>query len=126
MEKRITEIKNLKKGSFVLIDGAPCVVDSLQVSKAGKHGSAKARIVVKGIFDGIKRNIVKPGGTRMDVPIIEKKTAQVLAFVGDNVQLMDLEDYSTFEVKKPEFELTEGDEVTIWRYGPNVMIKQKK
>ncbi|MFC2143214.1 translation initiation factor IF-5A [Candidatus Aenigmatarchaeota archaeon] len=126
MEKRITEIKNLKSGSFVLIDGAPCVVDSLQVSKAGKHGAAKARIVVKGIFDKTKRNIVKPGGTKMDVPVIEKKTAQVLAFVGENIQLMDLEDYSTFEVKKPEFDVGEGDEVVIWKYGPNVMIKNKK
>ncbi len=127
MEKRITEIKNLKPGSFVLVDDAPCVVDSVQISKAGKHGAAKARIVVKGIFDSVKRNIVKPGDTRMDVPVIEKKPAQVIAFVGSNVQLMDMENYSTFEVLKPDdIELKEGDEVLLWVYGNNTLIKSKK
>src|SRR3989344_2282683 len=127
MEKRITEIKNLKPGSFVLIDDIACVVESIQISKAGKHGAAKARIVVKGVFDNIKRNIVKPGDTRMDVPMIEKKSAQVIAFVGTNVQLMDTETYGTIEVTKPEdVDIKEGDEVLLWVYGPHVLIKSKK
>lgn len=127
MEKKITEIKNLKPGSFVLIDDAPCVVDSVQISKAGKHGAAKARIVVKGIFDNTKRNVVKPGDTRMDVPVIEKKSAQVIAFIGSNVQLMDLETFETFDVAKPEdIEIKEGDEVLLWIYGKNILIKSKK
>ena len=127
MEKRITEIKNLKPGSFVLIDDAPCVVDSIQISKAGKHGAAKARIIVKGIFDSTKRNVVKPGDTRMDVPVIEKKPAQVIAFIGSNVQLMDLETFETFDVAKPEdIDIKEGDEVLLWVYGKNILIKSKK
>jgi translation initiation factor 5A len=128
MEKRVTEIKTLKKGSFVLIDEAPCRVDSLQISKPGKHGGAKARLTAVGIFDNQKRVIVKPAATKVDVPIIEKKNAQVIAIIGDNAQLMDLTDYSMSEVLIPEDlkPLQEGEEVITWKYGSFVMIKSRK
>jgi translation initiation factor 5A len=119
-------MKNLKTGSFVLFDDIPCVVESVQISKAGKHGAAKARVVAKGVFEVARKNVVKPGDSKVEVPIIEKSGAQVIALSEKNVQLMDLQDYSTFEVAKPDFELKEGDEVTIWRYANYVMIKSKK
>ena len=130
MEKKPTEIKNLKPGSYVLIDDVPCVVEKVQKSKAGKHGAAKARMMARGVFDtGIKKIIVKPADTRMDSPVIEKKTAQVISLSGNNAQLMDLVDYTTFEVAIPEElkdQLTEGDEVTTWEFGAYRMIKGKK
>lgn len=130
MEKKPVEIKNLKPGSYVLIDDVPCVVEKVQKSKAGKHGAAKARMFARGVFDpAVRKIIVKPADTRMDVPIIEKKTAQVISLSGNHVQLMDLTDYSTFEVTIPEElqgQLVEGDEVTVWEFGSYRMIKGKK
>ena len=79
MEKHSVEIKNLKPGGFVLIDDVPMRVDKVQKSKAGKHGAAKARLFASGIFDEIKKIIVKPGDAKVDVPIIDKKSAQVIA-----------------------------------------------
>lgn len=67
-----------------------------------------------GIFDNQKRNIVKPVDAKIDVPIIDKRTAQVLALMGSDVQLMDLETYETFEIPIPEElrnDLIEGAEV---------------
>ena len=75
MEKKQVEIKNLKPGSYVLIDDVPFRVDKVQKSKAGKHGAAKARLFASGMFSDIKKIIVKPGVAKMDVPVIEKKTA---------------------------------------------------
>ncbi len=130
MEKRPTEIKNLKPGSYVLIEDVPCVVEKVQKSKSGKHGAAKARLFARGVFDTeIKKIIVRPGDTRMDVPIIEKKTAQVISLSADNAHLMDMTDYATFEVKIPDElkgQLTEGDEVVTWGFGSYRMIKGKK
>lgn len=127
VEKKQVEIKNLKPGSYVLIDDVPCVVEKLQKSKSGKHGAAKARMFARGVFDDIKKIIVKPGDTRMDVPVIEKKTAQVISLSGSNAQLMDLADYSTFDAKIPdELLLKEGDEVVTWGFGSYKMIKGKK
>lgn len=129
MEKRSTEIKNLKPGGFVLIDDVPCVVEKVQTSKSGKHGAAKARLFARGIFDGNKKIIVKPGDSKVDVPIVEKKSAQVISLSGDYAQLMDLTSYETSDVKIPEElkgQLVEGDEVLVWSFDRYVMIKGKK
>ncbi len=95
-------IKNLKKGSFVLIDDVPCRVVSVNISKSGKHGAAKARVEGMGLVDGRRRDIIKPADAKVPVPILLKKQAQVLAIIGDRVQLMDLTDYSNFELDIPE------------------------
>ena len=67
-----------------------------------------------GIFDNQKRSLVKPVDSKIDIPIIDKRAAQVLAIMGSDVQLMDMEDYDTFEVPIPDElrdQLLEGAEV---------------
>lgn len=129
MEKKPIEIKNLKPGGFCLIDDIPCVVEKVQHSKSGKHGAAKARLFAKGLFTDVKKIIVKPGDSRIDIPIIEKTAAQVVALSGDNVQVMDTTSYEMYDLPVPDElkgQLVEGDEVLVWRYGNYVMIKSKK
>ena len=130
MEKKLQEIKNLKPGSYVLLDDVPCIVEKLQTSKSGKHGAAKARISARGVFDPeVRKIVVKPGDTRMEVPIIEKKTAQLIAMSGSHAQLMDMTDYTNYEVNMPEElrgQIVEGDEVVVWEFGAYKMIKGKK
>ncbi|MGB9786495.1 MAG: translation initiation factor IF-5A, partial [Infirmifilum uzonense] len=101
MSTRPEEAGNIKVGSFVVIDGEPCRVVEVEKSKTGKHGSAKARIVGIGFFDGAKRSIVVPTDARVDVPIIRKFNAQVVSVTGDSLMLMSLDDYSTIEVPMP-------------------------
>jgi len=119
MSTRPEEAGNVKVGSFIVIDGEPCRVVEVEKSKTGKHGSAKARIVGIGIFDGVKRSIVVPTDAKVEVPVVKKFNAQVVAVTGDYVQLMSLEDYNTFEVPIPQEEeirskLGEGVEVEVW------------
>ena len=102
MEKTTASIKNLKPNGFVLIDDAPCRVERVTISSSGKHGAAKARLDAIGLFDNRRRSIVKPGDETVDVPIVTKKKAQVLAIVGNKAQIMDLVDYSVFELDIPE------------------------
>jgi len=87
---------------------------SISTSKPGKHGEAKARIEAIGIFDGQKRSIVHPVRHKVHVPMIDKRSAQVLALMGDTIQLMDLDTYETFEMPIPnEFksQLKPGKEI---------------
>lgn len=117
LEKTTTVIKNLKKGSFVLIDDVPCRVGSISSGKSGKHGASKTRVEAIGLFDGRRRSMVKPSHDTVNVPIINKKKAQVLAISGDRVQLMDLSNYSMFELDIPEElkgKLNSGDEVNYF------------
>ncbi|HDJ04383.1 translation initiation factor IF-5A [Candidatus Bathyarchaeota archaeon] len=117
---RPAEIGSLKVGNYVIIDGEPCRIVDLTKSKPGKHGSAKARVVAIGIFDGVKRSFVKPVSAQVDVPIIEKRGGQVIAILPSALQIMDLETYEVFEVPFPEDEnlrkkLTQGVEIEYWQ-----------
>ena len=73
----------LKKGSYVIIDGVACIVRDNQISRPGKHGHAKCRIEAIGIINSQKKIIAIPGHDSLQVPIIEKKTAQILSVSGD-------------------------------------------
>ncbi|MHA1772209.1 MAG: translation initiation factor IF-5A [Candidatus Thorarchaeota archaeon] len=101
MSIRKTEAKTLKPGSYFLIDGEPCRVVSIEKSKPGKHGAAKANIVAIGFFDGRKRNTIMPADRMVDVPVIDKRSATIIADMGETYQLMDAETYETYEVAKP-------------------------
>ncbi len=120
------EAKSLKPGNYVVIDDEPCKVLNVSTSKPGKHGAAKARIEAIGLIDGKRREIVKPGSASVDVPIIEKLKAQVLSVSGNSVQLMDMQDYETFECAIPEElqgKLSEGQEVIYWKVlGKRVLV----
>ena len=114
MSKKVVEVKTLKVGKYVILDGEASKIVNIQTSSPGKHGAAKARVDAIGIFDNQKRGIVKPVDAKIDNPIKEKKTAQVLALMGSDLQLMDLETYETFEVPIPDDlrnDLVEGAEV---------------
>ncbi len=109
----------LKTGSFVIIDGEPCVVLDLSKSKPGKHGSAKVRVDAKGVFDGVRRSKIFRADESVEVPIIDKRTAQVVNVMPDSIQLMDMESYEIFEIEPPEDEeirakLAPGKEVEYW------------
>jgi translation initiation factor 5A len=92
------EVRELKEGRYMVIDNEPCKILSISTSKPGKHGEAKARIEAIGIFDGNKRSVVYPVKHKVQVPIIDKRTAQVVAIMGAEVQLMDLETYEMFHL----------------------------
>jgi translation initiation factor 5A len=113
--KQQVEVKELKEGKYVIIDDEPCVIKSIAKSKPGKHGSAKARIDAIGIFDNQKRSIISSVSAKTYVPIVERKTAQVLSISGNVAQLMDMADYSTLELTIPDEykeRVKEGEEIT--------------
>jgi translation initiation factor 5A len=124
-----TSIKNLQPGKFVVIDEEPCKVLNVTTSVPGKHGGAKARLEVVGIFDNRRRSIVKPADTEMEIPIVEKKVGQVVAIAGDTAQIMDLETYETFDSKIPDElkgKLVQGGEVIYWILMGRKMLMQVK
>ncbi|RLG75658.1 MAG: translation initiation factor IF-5A [Thermoprotei archaeon] len=113
------ELGELRKGNFIVIDGEPCRIVEMSRAKVGKHGSAKAHVVAIGFFTGTKKTLVAPVSHRVEVPVIEKRTGQILADLGEVLQIMDLETYETMEIEKPEEEslrekLKPGVEVEYW------------
>ncbi len=128
MEKTFKKVSQLKDGSYLLIDGVPCRVKGMEVSKAGRHGSTKARISAFGLFDGQKRQLLKPTSAEIEVPIIQRGNAQVVAVMGDVVQIMDLKSYECFNVQKPKEMggLKSGVELEYIRFGEQARVLRKK
>lgn len=113
--KEQVETRELKEGRYVIIDDEPCVIKSIAKSKPGKHGAAKARVDAVGIFDGQKRSIVQPVTAKVYVPIVERKSGQILTIGDTSAQLMDNNDYSTIDVPITDSDrekLEEGKEVS--------------
>lgn len=122
-------VGTLQKGNYIVIEGVACRVVDMQTSRPGKHGHAKVRIAAVGLIDGRKRDIVMPGHDNIDVPIIDKKTAQVLSITGDMANIMDSETYETFDLKIPDEmkgQVTEGCTILYWAILNDKVMKQVK
>lgn len=100
--KRQGEIREIKKGSFLIIDDHPCKIVSVDISAPGKHGHAKARIEGFSMFDNTRHSCISPTHAKCDIPIIDKRQAQVLSVSGETVQLMDSENFETFDMQLPD------------------------
>jgi len=122
------KVSQLKEGSFLLIDDAVCRIKIIEKSKPGRHGAAKARISAIGVFDNQKRNLLRPTSAEVEVPIVQRDNAQVVAVQGSTVQVMDLKTYDIFSVKKPADidNLSSGVEVEFMKYGDNASITKKR
>ncbi|WP_018257683.1 translation initiation factor IF-5A [Halomicrobium katesii] len=117
MPRQQTEVRELDEGSYVMMEETPCKITAYSTAKPGKHGSAKARVDGKGVFDGKKRSLSQPVDAKIWVPIIQRKQGQVVSVTGDDAQVMDLETYDTFTMRIPEDEdLNPDDEIEYLEY----------
>ncbi|MBI3032667.1 translation initiation factor IF-5A [Candidatus Woesearchaeota archaeon] len=129
MSTKSVSVGTLQKGSYVVLEGAACKVTDVQVSRPGKHGHAKVRLTGVGLLDDKKRVVVMPGHDNVDVPLIEKKSAQVLSINGDVANVMDAETYETFDLKiDPELkdQCVEGCQILYWQVLDTKVMKQVK
>lgn len=121
------EASDLSNGSYVMIDDEPCEVRSVSMSSPGKHGSAKAKIKARGVFDEKDRHITKPGDSMMMSPDIEKKEGQIVSIDGDIAQVMDMDTYETGEMQMPDdLDVTENDTIEYWVISDRKLVKGLK
>jgi translation initiation factor 5A len=124
------DLGSLKVGSYIVIDGEPCRIVSYDHSKPGKHGSAKARVAAMGVFDGSRHSIVAPVSANVEVPLIDKRTGQLISVDGQVMQIMDLETFEVFETSAVEDEirdkLNQGGEVEYWKVLERIKIVRVK
>src|SRR3989338_4737016 len=117
MSFKMINATDARVGTNIMVEGNPCTVKSMDVSKTGKHGHAKVRIEAVGIIDGKKRVFVIPGHDKLEAPLVEKRKAQVLTKGQDIISVMDLESFETIDVPCSEEikdELEEGGNVEYW------------
>lgn len=124
------DLGSLKVGSYIIIDNEPCRIVSYDHSKPGKHGSAKARVSAIGVFDGSKHSMVSPVSANVEVPLIDKRSGQIVSITGSSLQIMDLETFEVFETSSVEEEIrdkiVQGGEIEYWKVLDRVKIVRAK
>jgi translation initiation factor 5A len=124
------DLGSLKVGSYIIIDNEPCRIVSYDHSKPGKHGSAKARVAAMGVFDGSRHSLVSPVSANVEVPLINKRSGQVISISGQTLQIMDLETFEVFETSAVEEDIKnkirQGGEVEYWQVLDRVKIVRVK
>jgi len=126
MVLKIISATEAKPGVSILLDGEPYTVKKIDVSKTGKHGAHKCRIEAIGILNDQKKIIAVPGHERFEVPMVDKRKAQVLS-VSDKASIMDLESFETLEIDCPEeikSQIQENSNVEYWDIEGKKIIKR--
>jgi len=126
VETTPTPIKELKPGNYVMDEDEPCRINDIAISKPGKHGATKARVECVGLFDGRNRSIMKPAADTLLVPLINKRRCQVLSVSGKMAQVMDMENFSTFDVNISEdikVKVEPGREINYWKIGDKILLR---
>jgi translation initiation factor 5A len=131
-----SDLGSLKIGSYILLPvadqptGEPCRIVEYDTSKPGKHGSAKARIVGVGVFDGQKRPHVGPVSMQIHVPLIDKRTGQIISMTDAGTQVMDSETFETLDITLIDDEIKDkiqqGKDVEYWKVMGRTMITRIK
>ncbi len=103
----------------------------METAKTGKHGSAKARILIRSIVSGKTTELVKPTQDPIEVPVINKIKGQVIAKISDDkYTVMDLDTYETFDAKVLDENLKgkiqEGQKVLVWDVGEKLIVQAFK
>ena len=114
---RLINATEAKPGTTIMVDGQACTVRSNDISKTGKHGASKCRMEAIEIFSGKKKIVAVPGHERFEVPMIEKKRAQILSVSDSTASVMDLESYETLDLQFMEEikeELAPEKQVEYW------------
>lgn len=117
MVLKVVDATELKVGSYALFDGETCVIKSVETSKTGKHGAKKCRFEAIGVISGKKKCLMMPGSERIEIPMVDKRRAQVLSLTSEGVSIMDSENFENFELSIPEEfsgQITDGIEVEYW------------
>ena len=117
MTTKVVGAGSIKEGDCLVIEGVACKAVEVLSSKSGKHGHAKVRVTAVGLTDDKKRVVVMPAHDNVEVPIIEKRSAQVLSISGDHANVMDGESYETFDLKIPDElkgQVIDGCSILYW------------
>jgi translation initiation factor 5A len=129
MVAKIINATEAKVGTNILIDGRASTIKKIDISKTGKHGHAKCRVEAVGIINGNKKVFVIPGHDRFEVPMVDKRKAQVLSKSNGKVSLMDLENFETIEVDCPDTDLfeqlEENGNAEYWDIEGDKIVKRK-
>ena len=126
MVARVIDATEMRVNTFLLLDGVAHQVKKMDISKTGKHGHSKVRFEAVNIFSGKKKVAVVPGHDKFEVPMINKRNAQVLSVNGNMASIMDSETFENLDLEIGEGVdgIVEGGNVEYWDIEGEKLLKR--
>ena len=127
MVSKVIEATEMRVGTYLMIDGGAYQVKKMDISKTGKHGHAKVRYEAVSVITGKKKVQVVPGHDKFEVPMIDKRKAQVLSISGEHANLMDSESFENLDLQisgELKEQISEGDTIEYWNVEGEKLIKK--
>jgi translation initiation factor 5A len=127
MVLKVIDATEMRVGTTVMIDGAAHTVKKMDTSKTGKHGHTKVRYEAVSILTGKKKVAVVTGHEAFEVPLVDKREAQVLSVSNDKASIMDSQSFENLELSVPEElkdTLKDGVSVEYWDIEGEKLIKR--
>jgi translation initiation factor 5A len=117
---------DMRVGGYALFDGVAHQIRKADTSKTGKHGHAKVRYEAMNAFTGKKKVGVIPGHDKVEVPMIDKRTGQVLSVHENVASIMDSENFENMDLEIGEGieGVNEGVEVEYWDIEGEKLLKR--
>ena len=96
---------DLKRGLVVELDGAPHLVESVQVSSPTARGGNRIhRVRLRNMISAQSYERSFRGGETFPVPDVDKRAVQFLYSDPSGFHFMDIESYEQFEIRSDELE----------------------
>ena len=127
MVAKVIPATEMRIGTYLLLDGVAHQVKKMDISKTGKHGHAKVRFEAISAFTGKKKVMVIPGHDKFEVPMIDKRTGQVLSVSENKASLMDDESFENLDLEIPEElqgSVVDGVGVEYWDIEGDKLLKK--
>jgi len=97
-DDRIRGVMDLKKGDAVVMDDRPCKIVEKNVSKPGRHGITRARLVVLDVFTSRKMDHIYKQADKLEIPILQTQEYCVLD-IDAELKTMQLLNETTAEIR---------------------------
>lgn len=119
------EVSTLRVGSYIVHNDRPCKITEIHVSKTGKHGAAKAVIVMKDIFTGSKHSTSYSTSEKVQEPVIVTKQYVLVDMTDEEVVVLnDRNDQETYTIgRHPLFAEIEHGIMNDFTSGKQVELK---
>lgn len=85
------QVSKLRLKHYIIVRNEPCVILELHVSKNGKHGSAKAVMLVENILNGRKSHAMFRTSSMVST-FVPQKTDYTLCRVDEELELIEMMD----------------------------------
>ena len=118
----MVDVKELKKGNYIVWEGEPCIIKELQIDPSA---GGQVHLALEGLFSGKSiEAAVALKETFQEAEII-RKCATIITKAKKKLQIMDMVTFETIDAEIDEDLLqqaTENDQVTYIRFGKTTKV----